>query len=133
DLRIVSFNQRFVEVWRIPQEIVPSIGGRRSVPDGPILSWNSEQVKDSEGFLRRINELNADPSLDDHGEIELKDGRTLERRSTILQDAKGNNLGRVWFFRDITARKQAEGALQKAKEDAEAARKDAEAASRAKS
>lgn len=47
-------------------------------------------------------------------EIELKDQRTLERHSLGLRDDSGESLGRVWFFRDITARKSDEPALHRA-------------------
>jgi len=56
--------------------------------------------------------LYADPSLDDHCEIELKDGRTLERHSTVLRGARDRDLGRIWFFRDVTTRKQMERSLK---------------------
>ncbi|MEK9953479.1 MAG: GGDEF domain-containing protein, partial [Curvibacter sp.] len=55
--------------------------------------------------------LYDNPQLDDHCEIELKDGRTLERHSTVLRDASGRHLGRVWFFRDISMQKNHEAAL----------------------
>ena len=71
-----------------------------------------EGVKDSRGFLERVQELYANPELDDHSEIELLDGRTLERHSTALRGHDAHYLGRVWYFRDVTARKQTEAALQ---------------------
>jgi two-component system CheB/CheR fusion protein len=91
------------------------------VADAPVLSAALQQVKDQQSFLKRVKELYDDPSLDDHCEYELTDGRTLERHSTVLRGESGQYLGRIWFFRDVTSRKQTEIALQKAKEGAEAA------------
>ena len=48
----------------------------------------------------------------DSCEIELKDGRTIERFSSSLRNEQNENQGRVWFFRDITERKRAQQALQ---------------------
>jgi len=111
---VVSHNHRFVEIWRVPDyrlrgtEPDSAIGAR----DDPLLANALERVKDEQAFLARVQELYDNPHLDDHCEIELKDGRTLERHSTMLVSDEGKNLGRVWFFRDITSQKQTEAALK---------------------
>jgi two-component system sensor histidine kinase/response regulator len=51
----------------------------------------------------------------------LKDGRTLDRYSSPVNDKKGKYYGRIWTFRDITARKHAEQELLKARQAAEVA------------
>lgn len=110
---VVSHNQRFVDIWQLPQ--LHLNGGRPvtaiGAADAPLLATVLEQVKDQPAFLTRVRELYENPQLDDHCEIELKDGRTLERHSTVLRNQQGQYLGRVWFFRDITAQKQNEAAL----------------------
>jgi PAS domain S-box-containing protein len=110
---VVSLNQRFLDVWGIPGDRVR--GGRAGdiigTPDQPILAMAVERVKNADAFLTRVKELYADPTQDDHCEIALKDGRTLERHSTVLRGEQGQYLGRVWFFRDITTRKQMETSL----------------------
>lgn len=112
---VVSHNQRFLEVWGIPKEDlsinVPG-GSVIGTPDQPILSLAVERVKDPAAFLGRVKELYNNPALDDHCEIDLKDGRTLERHSTSLRGENEEYLGRVWFFRDITTRRRTEAALR---------------------
>jgi diguanylate cyclase (GGDEF)-like protein len=78
------------------------------------------RVSDPEGFLHRVRELYENPDANDQCEIPLKDGRTLERYSTCLRSEGGQYLGRVWFFRDISERKQAENKLQEAYKKVEA-------------
>jgi PAS domain-containing protein len=77
---ILSHNRRFFEIWKIDED------NRAGTDDAPVLAAVTAQVKDPEGFRRRVEALYADPSLDDHSEIELNDGRTIERKSTRLRE-----------------------------------------------
>jgi PAS domain S-box-containing protein len=118
---VLSHNQRFLEVWGYSGTKLSEdpFNIPVAVQDQPLLLANLERVKDPELFLKRIQSLYDDPSANDHCEIELKDGRTLERYSTSLGKEGGLFLGRVWFFRDITERKQAEAELIRAREGAD--------------
>ena len=110
---ILSHNQRFFEVWRIPSAEIPSpLLGTANGPIQFLLSACQERVKDPKGHLKRIRELYANPDTNDQCELELKDGRTLERYSKSLRSEDGRSLARAWFFRDITARKQDERARE---------------------
>ena len=110
---IVTHNHRFVEIWQLPNDCLqgPQPGSAIGEPDDPILTTVRGRVKDPQAFLARVKELYENPDLTDHCEIELLDGRTVERHSTVLRADDGRFLGRVWFFRDITSHKQAEAAL----------------------
>jgi PAS domain S-box-containing protein len=99
---ILSHNRRFLEIWRLEG------GDRVGHRDEPMLSAIVPLVSDPEGFRRRVEALYADARAEDHCEIALKDGRTVERRSSALQGTKREYLGRIWFVRDITERKQVE-------------------------
>ena len=70
--------------------------------DASLLSQCVGKTKHPQVFLRRVEELYANPEAEDQCQVELKDGRTLERYSTSLRNENGEYLGRVWFFRDIT-------------------------------
>jgi signal transduction histidine kinase/DNA-binding response OmpR family regulator len=126
---IVSFNQRFLELWRLSAN-----GGNQGEPDPAwtaaghpiLLSAILERVKDPARFPHRIREPYDHQGKDDDCEIELKDGRTLERHATILRTEDDAPMGEVWFFRDITRCFQIETDLRNA-------RKEAEKADRAKS
>ena len=110
---VVSHNQRLLDIWHID---LASIGTKDSTavgrPDVALLCEVVERTKDPESFLKRVKELYRDPNATDHCEIELRDGRTLERHSTALRSEAGGYLGRVWFFRDITERKRYEEKLR---------------------
>ncbi|MBU0589947.1 MAG: diguanylate cyclase [Gammaproteobacteria bacterium] len=110
---VTSHNQRFIELWQIPQKDLHGVESMTAIgsTDNVILSTVLERVQDPTPFLARVNELYANPDLNDHCEIALKNGQTLERYSTVLRSNDGQYLGRVWFFRDITAIKQTQAQL----------------------
>lgn len=118
---VVSINRRFSDLWKVP---IPETSTERPeeaiVPDQQLLSQCIDRVKNPEAFMQRVQELYADPDADDQCQVELKDGRTLERYSTSLRSDAGQYFGRVWFFTDITGRKLAENQLQDAYNTVEA-------------
>lgn len=116
--RILRFNERFAKVWGIPQEI---LGSR---DDEKALAFAVSQVREPEAFLKRVQELYDDRAATSHEEIELKDGRVLERYSAPIAGGNGVYYGRAWYFRDVTARKESESALEV--KTAELARSNAE-------
>ncbi len=110
---VVSHNPQLLDIWRIAPSLLPlrPDGSAVGESDAPLLAEVLARVKSPAAFLDRVRELYDNPQLDDHCEIELRDGRTLERHSTALWDAGRRYLGRVWFFRDITVQKNHELAL----------------------
>lgn len=101
-----SFNQKFVEMWKIPPSIF------EAGDDGEALDYVYNMIADPEKFVARVQELYEDPERDSFDVIELKDGRIFERYSQP-QRLGSDIVGRVWSFRDVTIRKRAEEALKK--------------------
>ncbi|MEX1234402.1 MAG: PAS domain-containing protein [Roseovarius sp.] len=104
---VVFHNGNFFKVWKVSPDDVLDAGDTDLVGrhDSVMLSRALEKIKDPDEFLRSVNALYEDPKITDFCEIELVDGRTLERHSTSLWDTEHQYLGRVWYFRDISARK----------------------------
>jgi PAS domain-containing protein len=97
----VAHNKKFLDVWRIPLPPLPDPGHDGAAGGGHPQIWAAaaDRVQDPAAFLRQIDELNDDPDANDHCEIRLKDGRTLEMYSAGVGKEMGRRLGRVWFFR----------------------------------
>jgi PAS domain S-box-containing protein len=102
---VLSFNQRFIEMWQIPP--VAAASGR----DADLVNAVLHQLVDPLGFLKRVAELYADPDASSCDEIHLLDGRVFDRWSEP-QRLGGRSVGRVWSFRDVTESREAEEALR---------------------
>ncbi len=105
---VLLFNQRFLDLWQVPESVIQTITETKD--DGPLLAYVTTQCKDSEVFYKKVLELYGQPDLESIDVIELRDGRIFER-FTKPQRIGGVTVGRVWSFRDITKRKQAEERL----------------------
>ncbi|HIK18812.1 MAG TPA: PAS domain S-box protein [Leptolyngbyaceae cyanobacterium M33_DOE_097] len=105
--KIVSYNQRFYHIWRIPENIISN-----TYDDYQLRQTVLDQLKEPENFLKKIDYLNQHPEMISQDEILCKDGRIFDRYSAAIKSFEGDNFGRIWYFRDITEIKQAEAALR---------------------
>ena len=102
---ITDFNNRYLEMWPVQRELV------EKRDHGRVLELISAQFDDPRRFLDRVAEIYATSPPETFDVLELKDGRTFER-FTKTQIVDRREVGRVWSFRDITARKHTEEALR---------------------
>jgi PAS domain S-box-containing protein len=96
----VDQNDKLVQVWNVPDARLAGLN-RDELWD-PL----AKQTADVAQFFARLAEIEASPeeSVD---QVELLDGRLLERYSTV-QVIEGTSVGRVWSFRDVTERRRLE-------------------------
>ena len=89
-------NKRFVELFGIPEELANSedIEEQRT--------WAMGVVKNPRQFIERIEYLSAHPLEISRDELELRNGKVLDRYSAPVIGADGEYYGRIWTFHDIT-------------------------------
>ncbi len=102
--KIVTCNQRFRKMWRIPLSYM------KSSNDEKAINHVLKQLLNPEVFIEKLGQLYAHPEMDCFDEIEFLDGRIFERYS-IPQYINNEIIGRVFSFRDVTRRKQMEEQL----------------------
>ena len=99
---IVSFNSRFADIWDIPGDTMASQSGQEA------LAYVLPKLVDPEGFVNLINYLNENRQEKRSEEIVLRDGKILELYSAPMYGRNERYYGRVYYYRDITKRKDAE-------------------------
>jgi diguanylate cyclase (GGDEF)-like protein len=100
--RVVAFNRRFLEMWHFetpPRELAV------------LRAHLDSRTRKLDRFLADASDVLAGPDGDTIDVVQLTDGRTFERtgRPQVL---RGEIVGRVWSFRDISQQRRAEAALR---------------------
>ena len=105
--RIISINQRFVELWKLPPDIA------KAAFDDVIINSLLSQLVNPDQFMKSMHSYAAHREASSADEVVLKDDRVFERYSAPMFGKEGQYYGRVWWFRDITERKQSDELIWK--------------------
>jgi CheY-like chemotaxis protein len=105
--KTLLFNRRFAEMWDIPREIL------EAGDDAKVQKSVVNQLCDPQIFLAKVNHLYSHREEKSQDELDLKGGKYFDRYTSPLVDRNGKYCGRIWYFRDITGRKQGELALRR--------------------
>ncbi len=104
--QVVDWNQKFVEMWRIPSYMLE--GGTESISFEYIL----DQLIDPASLISDVQYLYENPAWQGElPELHFKDGRTFERY-TQPQRIGNDIVGRVYSFRDVTQKRLADEQLR---------------------
>ncbi|WP_103670231.1 ATP-binding protein [Pseudanabaena sp. BC1403] len=102
--KVVTYNQKLLSLWKTSPELMAKGDDRELI--NSILN----QLTHPTEFLEKVDYLYDHPKEISRDEISLLDGRFFERYSAPIYWSN-DSYGRVWFFRDISDRKQSEAQL----------------------
>ena len=109
DGRVLTYNDRFVEIWEIPRTTLMTRDERQ------VLAALIKALSDPDEFVNHVDAMMADPDARAQGVCRLLTGRVIEHETRPVT-AMNRLIGRVWTFRDITSRVRAFEMLRESEE-----------------
>lgn len=105
----IAFNQKLLDMWRIPRSVAEARRGESLVP------FVLDQLEDPAAFQNRLAELESEPTASATEVFPLKDRRVFELYSQPQRIGQGI-VGRIWCYRDVSERWAALRKLQEKEE-----------------
>ena len=102
---IRHYNRRFVELWNVPDGLLDAHD------DLALFAHLSHCVQDEAGYQDQLGLISGDPQLQCTDVLLLRSGRMLER-VTLPQTSRSRVVGRVYSFRDLTERLDAQKRIE---------------------
>ena len=96
-----NFNKHFSEMWGVPQAVLDARD------DAALFAHMAASMQDPKGYLTDLNRLLREPMVESSVLLKMENGRIFER-VTLPQISRGRAIGRVYSFRDISQRLEAQ-------------------------
>ena len=93
--RIRACNRRFAELWGLPEHLM------NAGDDAGVFAWLRRSVSDPAGYQRRLEAIQEATLMHTSDRLQLHSGRVLQR-VTQPQWCRGQPIGRVYAFRDLS-------------------------------
>lgn len=99
------YNRRFIELWNIPPDAMEANA------DVLLFAHLRACIKDEISYQDRLDAIGANPEMECTDVLLLRSGRMLER-VTLPQTSRSRVVGRVYSFRDLTERLDAQKRIE---------------------
>jgi diguanylate cyclase (GGDEF)-like protein/PAS domain S-box-containing protein len=100
-----QYNRRFVELWNVPPDLLDAHN------DPAMFAHLSACVLDETTYTDQLGVIASDPEMQCTDVVLLRSGRMLER-VTLPQTSRSRVVGRVYSFRDLTERLDAQKRIE---------------------
>ena len=92
---IRNYNQQFAKIWELPFDLITSRD------DSDIYQWISQHIHNIEQYFVTQEQIKRDPRHEGVDILHLHNGHVVER-TTLAQYARGQVIGRIYSFKNIT-------------------------------
>ncbi len=100
-IKITLYNPQFTKMWGIPLNVM------LERDDEKTLNYIFEQLVDPAAFIKKVRDL-YNSLEEDRDLIRFKDGRVFERHSASLSTTDSDTHSRIWSFKDVTEKVNAD-------------------------
>jgi signal transduction histidine kinase/ActR/RegA family two-component response regulator len=101
----LSCNRRFKEIWGLPP-------GEFQRDLSTLRASAHRHVVDHKQFVDRVQEFYNQPDREATDLLQFNDGRVIERYTAPVRSETGGDIGRGWYFRDVTERVRADAEVR---------------------
>lgn len=106
DKKVNYFNKGYIDLFQLPPQIAAN-PTRESLMD-----FFKEVIVNFDIFIERVNYLYNNPVSESKDELQLTNGKLLERYGYPIRSKDGQYFGWTWQFRDITAERKYQDQLE---------------------
>ena len=100
-----NYNRRFIELWEVPADVVDSRD------DNLLFAHMAKSVEETLAYQVQVDAIKQAPDMRANDIILMRSGRILERVS-LPQISRSRPAGRVFSFRDLTERQEAQKRIE---------------------
>ncbi len=104
DGEYTGFNRQFIDLWEVPKALLAHEKSDRAI------RYCLKKLQESEAFMGTLGNLAEHPNQESFDILYFKNGRIFECASKP-QVLNKVGVGRVWSFRDVTAKRKADEKL----------------------